>query len=188
MRIPRCVGFELCAFVVMIAVDFDYEPMREAGKVDDVSVNWALPSEVMALPPQFTQPPPELRFCDCWVLAQSPGNLVGHDALLLGFPIVSSPHPQPLPVKGRGIQSVLPSAMAFKCFLSLFAGMSECSRRLSALRLEAGEFEEIGEQRVALFRGDAFRMELHAVHGMRLVLQAHDDAVRRLGGDFKAIG
>ena len=41
---------------------------------------------------------------------------------------------------------------------------------------------------MALFGGDALGMELHAMHGMRLVLQAHDDAVVRLGRDLEAIG
>src|SRR5689334_17390806 len=33
---------------------------------------------------------------------------------------------------------------------------------------------------------NAFGMELHAMDGLGLVLQAHDDAVLRLGGDFEA--
>ena len=68
-------------------------------------------------------------------------------------------------------------------------------RRLSRLRprlrrrgLHAGELEEIGEQRVAVLGGDALGMELHAVHGMRLVLQAHDQAVAGLGRDRQAVG
>ena len=37
--------------------------------------------------------------------------------------------------------------------------------------------QEILQQRVAVLRGDAFGMELHAVHGMGFVHHAHDDAV-----------
>ena len=49
--------------------------------------------------------------------------------------------------------------------------------RVAAARAHAGQLEEVGEQRVAVLGGDALGMELHAVHGMRLVLQAHDEAV-----------
>ena len=48
--------------------------------------------------------------------------------------------------------------------------------------------EEVGEQRMAVLGGDALGMELHAVHRMRLVLQAHDDAVGRLGRDLEHVG
>ena len=44
-------------------------------------------------------------------------------------------------------------------------------------RLHARAFEEIGEQSVAVLRGDALGMELHAVNWQRLVLQAHDEAI-----------
>ena len=63
------------------------------------------------------------------------------------------------------------------------------SRGRAALRRRgenAGELEEVGEQRVALLGGDALGMELHAVDGMRLVLEPHDEAVRGLGGDLES--
>src|SRR4051812_11598867 len=41
----------------------------------------------------------------------------------------------------------------------------------------AGEVEEIAEQLVAAFGGDRFRVELDAVHGPGLVLEAHDLAI-----------
>ena len=53
------------------------------------------------------------------------------------------------------------------------------ARTLRRRGREAGELEEVGEQRVAVLGGDALGMELHAVHGMRLVLQAHDQRRRR---------
>ena len=40
-----------------------------------------------------------------------------------------------------------------------------------------GEIEEIAQQRMAMFGGDAFGMELHAMRGMGDVAQAHDEAV-----------
>src|SRR5262249_1264295 len=44
--------------------------------------------------------------------------------------------------------------------------------------------EEVGEQGMAVLGGDALRVELHAVYGKRLVLEAHDDAVG-LGRDLE---
>ena len=77
--------------------------------------------------------------------------------------------------------------MAFKRRLSLFAGIRFwASCRLSALRLHAGKLEEISEQRVTLFGGDAFGMELHAMRWDGFVCQPHDDAVRCLGRDFES--
>src|SRR5262245_1608484 len=54
--------------------------------------------------------------------------------------------------------------------------------------LDAGKVEEIGEEPMAVFRGDALGMELHAMHGVALVLQPHDDAVARLGCDLQRVG
>ena len=53
--------------------------------------------------------------------------------------------------------------------------------------LDAGKIEEIGEQLMAVLRGDALGMELHAVHRIALVLQAHDHAVVGLGGDLERV-
>ena len=41
---------------------------------------------------------------------------------------------------------------------------------------------------MAMLRGDALGMELHAMHGIALVLQAHDHAVGRLRGDLELVG
>src|SRR5680860_1435277 len=54
--------------------------------------------------------------------------------------------------------------------------------------LDAGKVEEIGEQLMPVLRGDALGMKLDAVDGVTLVLHAHDDAVRRLRGDFQILG
>jgi hypothetical protein len=64
-------------------------------------------------------------------------------------------------------------------------------RQRGGRRAHAGDVEEVGEERVAVLGGDAFGMKLHAVHGMRLVLQAHDDGLAGLGGlggDGQTIG
>ena len=53
------------------------------------------------------------------------------------------------------------------------------ARTLRRRGAHAGDLEEVGEQRVAVLGGDALGVELHAVHGMRLVLQAHDRGCRR---------
>src|SRR3546814_6378682 len=47
----------------------------------------------------------------------------------------------------------------------------------SGRRGRFGELQEVVQQRVALLRGDALRMELHAVDRQGPVLQAHDHAV-----------
>ena len=47
------------------------------------------------------------------------------------------------------------------------------------------EGEEIRQQGMAIFRGDAFGMKLHAMHGMALVHHALDHAVLAGGGDFQ---
>ncbi len=60
--------------------------------------------------------------------------------------------------------------------------------RVAPARGQPRQLEEVREQRVPLLGGDALGMELHAMHGMRLVLQPHDDAVRRLGRDLEAVG
>src|SRR5262245_29235285 len=44
-------------------------------------------------------------------------------------------------------------------------------------RRETGEIEEVGEQRVSVLGGDALRVELYTIDGMRLVLQPHDEPV-----------
>src|SRR3546814_15096467 len=52
----------------------------------------------------------------------------------------------------------------------------------SGRRGRFGELQEVVQQRVALLRGDALRMELHAVDRQGPVLQAHDHAV--VGGQI----
>src|SRR6185503_14516652 len=53
---------------------------------------------------------------------------------------------------------------------------------------DAGEVEEVGEQGVAVLGGDALGVELHAVDGVRLVLQTHDEAVGGAGRDGEVGG
>src|SRR5262249_52693585 len=55
-------------------------------------------------------------------------------------------------------------------------------------RREAGDLEEVGKQGMAVLGGDAFGVELDAMHRMLLVLQPHDEAVGGPGGDRKAAG
>ena len=52
----------------------------------------------------------------------------------------------------------------------------------------AGDLQEVLQDLVAVLRRDALGMELHAVHGMRLVLQAHDQVIGGLGRDGEPIG
>src|SRR5690349_14920650 len=61
------------------------------------------------------------------------------------------------------------------------------SAAVAALRCETGEVEEIGEQGMPMLGGNAFGMELHPVHGMVLVLQAHDEPFG-LCGDEELVG
>src|SRR3990172_3814380 len=88
---------------------------------------------------------------------------------------------------------LLPSASFWIRGLSAVADMAR-SRPLAraggvpAPRRHAGKLEEVGEQRVALLGGDALGVELHAVHGVRLVHEPHDQAVRGLGRDLEAAG
>src|ERR1700744_1971555 len=49
----------------------------------------------------------------------------------------------------------------------------------------AGDLEEVGQEVVAAFRGDRFRVELYAVHWPGLVLHAHDLAIFGPGGDLQ---
>src|SRR5690348_7710041 len=51
-----------------------------------------------------------------------------------------------------------------------------------------GELDEIREQRVAAFGGDALGMKLHAVHRPLAMHHAHDDAILGLGVDAKRGG
>ena len=59
---------------------------------------------------------------------------------------------------------------------------------VAAARRDAGGLKEVGKQCMAVLGGDAFGMELHAMHGMLPVLQAHDQAVGSAGGHCKAAG
>src|SRR4029079_15417866 len=46
--------------------------------------------------------------------------------------------------------------------------------RFSCAPLHPGKIEEIGKELMPMLRGDALGMELHPLHGIALVLQAHD--------------
>src|SRR5262249_6617402 len=59
--------------------------------------------------------------------------------------------------------------------------------RRSYAPLHPGETKEVREQLMPVFRGDTFGMELHAVHRVARVLQAHDHTVRRFCGDLERI-
>src|SRR5215212_1591352 len=50
-----------------------------------------------------------------------------------------------------------------------------------------GQLEKVLQQQMAVLRRDAFRMELHAVHGKRLVREAHDQAVAGFGSDAERV-
>src|SRR5262245_4204760 len=54
-------------------------------------------------------------------------------------------------------------------------------------RSSACQFEEVGEQRMAMLGGDAFGMELHAMHRVPLVRQPHDQSLAG-GGDDEIVG
>src|SRR6478735_3592992 len=60
--------------------------------------------------------------------------------------------------------------------------------RRSCAPLHPGKIEEVGEELMAVLRGDALGVKLHAMHGIALVPQAHDHAIGRLGGDLECIG
>src|SRR6478735_5074153 len=51
--------------------------------------------------------------------------------------------------------------------------------------VDPGKVEEIGEQLMAMLRGDALGMELYAVHRVALMPHAHDDAVAGRRGDLE---
>src|SRR3990170_3033810 len=58
-------------------------------------------------------------------------------------------------------------------------------RRTSRAPLDAGKVEEVGKELMAVLRRDALGMELHPMHGIARVLNAHDHAVGRLRGNFE---
>src|SRR4030065_2357853 len=60
--------------------------------------------------------------------------------------------------------------------------------RCSCAPLHPGKIEEIGKELMPMLRGDALGVELHAMHWIALVLQAHDHAVRGFRGDLEHIG
>src|SRR6185503_13575990 len=82
------------------------------------------------------------------------------------------------------------SCEGWASIVRLSGGVAE-GAHVAAAWAEPGDLQEVGEQRVAVLGGDALGVELHAVHGMRLVLQAHDQASLRrgrLGCDGEAPG
>ena len=56
---------------------------------------------------------------------------------------------------------------------------------LRRTRRQTRKLEEVGEQRVTVLGCNAFWVELHAMHGVLLVLQPHDQATA-LGCDLQA--
>src|SRR5262245_8949025 len=54
--------------------------------------------------------------------------------------------------------------------------------------LDAGKVEKIGKKPMPVLRSDALGMKLHAMHGVALVLQTHDDAVACLRRDLQRVG
>src|SRR5262245_63787683 len=54
------------------------------------------------------------------------------------------------------------------------SGGMACGVDIATPRRQTRELEEIGKQGVAVLGGDALWVELHAVHGMGAVLQAHN--------------
>src|SRR6476620_2208899 len=60
--------------------------------------------------------------------------------------------------------------------------------RRSGAPLNPGKIEEVGKELMPVLRRDALGVELHAVHGVALVLHAHDHAVWRLGADLQHVG
>src|SRR6187200_1784094 len=64
---------------------------------------------------------------------------------------------------------------------------SDMNRLASMLHHGAGNAEEVPEYLVALLRGNALGMELHAMDRQRAMLHGHDQPVIRLGGDVEAV-
>src|SRR4051794_40659920 len=64
----------------------------------------------------------------------------------------------------------------------------DIQRLASMLRAGAGNVEEVLQYLVALLRGDALGMELHAMDRQAAVLHRHDQPVGGLGGDVQAVG
>src|SRR4029079_3855442 len=60
--------------------------------------------------------------------------------------------------------------------------------RRSRAPLHSGKIEEVGDELMPVRVRDALGVELNSVHGIALVLQAHDHAVGGLGGDLQHIG
>src|SRR5262249_40224095 len=54
---------------------------------------------------------------------------------------------------------------------------------IATARRQAREVEGVGKQRVAVLGGDAFRVELHAMHRVQLVRKPHDQPVGGRGHD-----
>src|SRR5215469_4846795 len=61
-------------------------------------------------------------------------------------------------------------------------------RRAPRTPLDTRKVEEIGKQLMAMLRGDALRVELHPMHRVALVLEAHDHPVSRLSRNLEGIG
>src|SRR3990170_7711378 len=60
-------------------------------------------------------------------------------------------------------------------------------RRSAGAPLDAGKVEKVGKQLMTMLRGDALGMELHPVHGIARMLEAHDHAICRLRGDLQSL-
>src|SRR5688572_26319759 len=60
---------------------------------------------------------------------------------------------------------------------ALHSGSVAGGAQIAAARGDTGDVEEVGEQGMTVLGGDALGVELHAVHRMGFVLQAHDDAL-----------
>ncbi len=79
MCIPVPVSFEMRGSLVLYAIDFDDQPLREADEVDNVALDRRLSAEVIAAMFQFPQFIPKSRFCDGHSFAKRTRNLVCHD-------------------------------------------------------------------------------------------------------------
>src|SRR5262245_54261799 len=60
--------------------------------------------------------------------------------------------------------------------------------RRSCAPLYPGKIEEVGKELMPVLRRNALGVELNAVHGIALMLHAHDHAVGGLSGDFQHVG
>ena len=66
-----------------------------------------------------------------------------------------------------------------------FSGHELRARFIASINCDAGKFKEIGQQRMAMFRGDGFGMKLYTMDRMGFVSEPHDHSVITFGGDFQ---